>query len=133
VPFHRVSEYVKSYDPGLEPLLFKEKMKTSLEAAEVLGVEVGQIAKSILFTSNDQFALFVASGDLRIDMKKVKQLMGGKPRIASPEEVLRVTGFEVGAVCPFALQHDIPIYIDESLNRFDRVYTAAGIASHSCR
>jgi prolyl-tRNA editing enzyme YbaK/EbsC (Cys-tRNA(Pro) deacylase) len=125
----RVRRYVQQYDPALEPIVFSEAMKTSEAAAQVLGVEVGQIAKSILFRSGEQYGLFVAAGDVRIDPKRVKEsLGGGKPKMASPEEVEQVTGFPVGAVCPFALLQDVPVYVDRSLERFPVVYTAAGIA-----
>jgi prolyl-tRNA editing enzyme YbaK/EbsC (Cys-tRNA(Pro) deacylase) len=128
-PLDRVRSYVQQYQPQLEPLLFAEPLKTSDEAAQALGVEIGQIAKSILFRSDDRYALFVAAGDVRIHPKRVKAVFGGgKPKMASPEEVETVTGFRVGAVCPFALQMDIPIYVDRSLQRFSLVYTAAGVA-----
>lgn len=126
--FEDVRLFVKQHDEKLEPLLLPEKVPTSEAAARVLGVEVGQIAKSILFRSEEQFGLFVAAGDVRVDQKKVKQLLGWKkPRIASPEDVMTITGFQVGAVCPFALRTDVPIFIDESLRRFAIVYTAAGV------
>lgn len=128
-PLERVREYVKRHDPSLEPLVFAEMMKTSEEAARVLGVEIGQIAKSILFRSKDRYGLFVAAGDVRIHPKQVKKcLEGGQPKMASPEEVVEITGFQVGAVCPFALLQEVPVFIDESLRRFPVVYTAAGIA-----
>ena len=127
MPLTRVREYVQQYDPALEPLVFDEELHTSQAAADALGVEIGQIAKSILFASQGEYALFVASGDGRMNSKRVKQLLGNKAKMATPEEVVEVTGFNVGAVCPFALQKEIPIYIDETLDRFDRIYTAAGI------
>ncbi|MCP8969638.1 YbaK/EbsC family protein [Ectobacillus ponti] len=128
MPIQRVREYVKQYDASLEPLVFAESLKTSAEAAAVLGVEVGQIAKSILFRSEDTFGLFVTAGDVKVPPKQLKLLLGGKkPKMATPEEVELITGFRVGAVCPFALQENIPVYIDTSMQRFDRVFTAAGI------
>ncbi|GAX90013.1 YbaK/EbsC family protein [Effusibacillus lacus] len=127
MPLNRVRDFVKKFDPELEPIVFDQEMKTSMEAANVLGVEVGQIAKSILFQSGETFGLFVAAGDVRINTKTVKSLLGKNPRMTSPETVERITGFRVGAVCPFALAADIPIYIDPSLSRYDVVYTAAGI------
>ncbi|MFY0546165.1 YbaK/EbsC family protein [Brevibacillus sp. H7] len=128
-PLDRVRTFVKRFDPSLEPMVFDEPMKTSEEAAQMLGVEVGQIAKSILFRTRERYGLFVAAGDVRIHTRQVKACLGGgQPKMASPEEVLSITGFEVGAVCPFALREEVPVYIDESLRRFPVVYTAAGIA-----
>lgn len=128
-PLEKVERFVQQYDSSLVPLLFPEPMKTSEEAATALGVEIGQIAKSILFRANDEYALFVAAGDVRIHAKQVKAAFhGAKAKMASPEEVEAVTGFQVGAVCPFALQREVPIFVDASLQRFSLVYTAAGIA-----
>jgi prolyl-tRNA editing enzyme YbaK/EbsC (Cys-tRNA(Pro) deacylase) len=124
----RVRRFVQAHDASLAPLVFDEPLPTSELAAKRLGVEIGQIAKSILFKSKDRFGLFVAAGDRRIDPKVVKAHLGGKkPRVATPEEVLAVTGYPVGAVCPFALKEEVEVYIDRSLSRFDNVYTAAGI------
>lgn len=124
----KVRNYVKQYDSTLEPLLFAEPLPTSEAAARAVGVEVGQIAKSILFRFEDRYILIVAAGDVRIHTKRVKAAFGsGKPKMATPEEVERVTGFQVGAVCPFALEMDIPVLVDSSLQRFDVIYTAAGI------
>ena len=125
----RVREYVQSYDPSIEPIIFKEKTSTVEEAANVLGVEPGRIAKSILFRSGDAYGLFVVSGDKRIDQKKVKALIGSKPKMASLTEVEAVTGYKVGGVCPFNLVKDISVYLDETMQRFDVVYTSAGSAN----
>ncbi len=127
-PLTRVRDYVKQFDSALEPVLFPEETKTALDAARVLGVEVGQIAKSVLFRSDDQYGLFVAAGDVKVQTRVVKEVLGGKkPKLATPDEVVAITGFRVGAVCPFALAHDIPIFIDASLERFAIIYTAAGL------
>ncbi|MFD2369123.1 YbaK/EbsC family protein [Brevibacillus sp. GCM10020057] len=128
-PLERVVHYVQQYQPTLAPLLFAQPLKTSEQAAEALGVEIGQIAKSLLFRAGEQYALFVAAGDVRIHARQVKAVFGSaKAKMASPEEVEAVTGFQVGAVCPFALLQDVPVYVDRSLQRFSVVYTAAGIA-----
>ncbi|MEW6066230.1 prolyl-tRNA synthetase [Desulforamulus profundi] len=126
MPVNRVRQYVKKYDVHLEPVEFAESTSTVEEAAQVLGVEPAQIAKSILFRAKDQFGLFVTAGDVRVNLKKVKTLLGGKPKMATPEEVEEVTGFRVGGVCPFDLKQDLPIFLDESMKRFDIVYAAAG-------
>ncbi|MDO7786922.1 YbaK/EbsC family protein [Desulforamulus aquiferis] len=129
MPVQRVREYVKQFDLNLEPIEFTEKTSTVEEAAKVLGVEPGQIAKSILFRAKEHFGLFVTAGDVKVNLKRVKALLEGKPKMATPEEVEEVTGFRVGGVCPFAMRREVPIYLDESMQRFDVVYTAAGSAS----
>ncbi|WP_379968307.1 YbaK/EbsC family protein [Ectobacillus sp. sgz5001026] len=126
--FEKVYTAVKQLDTSLEPIAFTEKTNTVAEAAKVLGVEEAQIAKSILFKAGDTFGLFVTAGDIRVHQKKVKKLLGGKPKLATPAEVEEITGYKVGGVCPFALNKEIPIFLDESMKRFELVYTAAGTA-----
>jgi len=126
----RAHKYLKKFDPNLVPQEHEQTTKTSVEAAQALGVEVGQIAKSILFRCGDSYGLFVASGDIKICDKKVKALLGsgGKAKIAKPDEVEKMTGYRVGGVCPFDIDQNIPIYLDSSMQRFNRVYSAAGSA-----
>jgi prolyl-tRNA editing enzyme YbaK/EbsC (Cys-tRNA(Pro) deacylase) len=122
----RVRKFIQAYDPELKPLEYPESTETALAAARTLGVELGQIAKSILFKCGDRYGLFVLAGDMRMDQKKVKELLGaGKPKVASPEEVEQITGYQVGGVCPFGLP-ELPIFLDRSMQRFDRIYAAAG-------
>ena len=65
-PLEKVRAYVQRYQPELEPIIFEEPLPTSEIAAQALGVEVGQIAKSILFRAGEKYAMFVAAGDVRI-------------------------------------------------------------------
>jgi Cys-tRNA(Pro) deacylase len=123
----RVRNFIRDFDPGLEPIEYSESTETAPDAARVLGVELGQIAKSILFRCGDKFGLFVLAGDMRMNQKKVKELLGGgKTRVARSDEVEQITGFQVGGVCPFALKTELPIYLDRSMQRFDKIYAAAG-------
>lgn len=129
LPLERVRSFVQAHDPTLEPIVFETPLPTSEAAADALGVAPGQVAKSILFRSDDAYGLFVTAGDRLVPAREVKRLLGGKkPRIATPDEVLAVTGYPVGAVCPFALRQAVPVFVDASLQRFDTLYTAAGIA-----
>ncbi|MDW7738777.1 MAG: YbaK/EbsC family protein [Bacillota bacterium] len=123
----RARKFLEKFDLDLVPYEHEEATKTSPEAAKALNVELGQIAKSILFRSGDRYGLFVATGDIRICDKKVRELLGGgRAKIAKPEEVEKITGYRVGGVCPFDIDKTIPIYIDLSMKRFETVYTSAG-------
>ncbi|MBM4234904.1 MAG: YbaK/EbsC family protein [Firmicutes bacterium] len=127
----RAHRYLDQFCLNLQPQEHERTTKTSIEAAQALGVTVGQIAKTILFKAGDSYGLFVAAGDITIDSKKVRALLGGgKVRIARPEEVEQITGYQVGGVCPFDIDPDIPIFLDDSMKRFEIVYSAAG-SSHS--
>ena len=124
----RVQKYLEQFNPGLRVIEFREDTSTSELAAQALGVEVGQIAKSLVYKSKTGFLMIVAAGDVRLDSKLIRELAGSKVRMATPEETLEVTSHPVGGVCPFDLSIPIPVFLDESLKRFDVVYAAAGTA-----
>ena len=106
------------FEPGSTP--------TSEKAAEKIGVEVGQIAKSLLVKGkNETYFLVVCAGDARISNQKLKSVLNVKTRMANHEETERVTGFKPGGVCPFGLD-DVDIFIDKKLSRYDVIYPAAG-------
>ncbi len=127
----RAKKFLEQFDPNLRPVEHEKTTKTSAEGAETLGVELGQIAKSILFRCGEKYGLFVAAGDVKVSDKKVKKLLGGgKAKIAKAEEVEKITGYPVGGVCPFDIDENVPIFLDQSMQRFDVVYTSAG-TSHS--
>jgi Cys-tRNA(Pro) deacylase len=110
---------------------FDDSTHNSELAARTLGVEVGQIAKTILLMVDDAPVVVVISGDRRVDLKKVRSLRGGrKVRLAGPEDVVAHTGFAVGAVSPVGLPEGIPVYLDRSLRRFQVIYPAAGATNN---
>lgn len=126
----KVRTYLESKNPQLNIIVLEEDTSTSFLAAQALGTEVGQIAKSILFkTKDDDFLMIVLAGDVKIDNKAVRQLIGSRVRMANAEEVEQITGFSIGGVCPFALRQEVPIFLDESLKRFEVVYAAAGTSN----
>ncbi len=123
----RACLHLEQFNLNLKPQEHEQTTKTAGEAAQALGVAIGQIAKTILFKAGESYGLFVAAGDITIDTKKVKRLLGGgKVRIARPDEVEEKTGYPVGGVCPFDIDCRIPIFLDNSMNRFGMVFSAAG-------
>ncbi|MGX7744078.1 YbaK/EbsC family protein [Rhodopseudomonas parapalustris] len=99
-------------------------------AAEAYGVPPEQIAKTLSLRVGERVVLIVTSGTTRLDNKKAKALLGGKPKMLGVHEVADLTGHEVGGVCPFGLKEPLPIYCDVSLRQFDLVVPAAG-STHS--
>jgi prolyl-tRNA editing enzyme YbaK/EbsC (Cys-tRNA(Pro) deacylase) len=106
---------------------------TVAEAAVTLGVLPGQIAKTLSVRVGDAVMLIVARGDARLDNRKTKDALGGRPRMLGAEEVEALTGHPVGGVCPFGLATPLPIYCDLSLRDFETVYPAAGSRTASVR
>lgn len=123
----KVQSYLDQYNMGLKIIEFEESTSTCELAAAALGVEVGQIAKTLVFLADGSPVLVVASGDNKIKSGKLKRLLGAsKIRMADPETVKQATGYSVGGVCPVALPQSLPIYLDDSMRRFPVVYAAAG-------
>jgi prolyl-tRNA editing enzyme YbaK/EbsC (Cys-tRNA(Pro) deacylase) len=77
--------------------------------------------------------LIVTSGVARLDNRKFRDVLGGKPRMLDAEEVVAATGHPVGGVCPFGLISELPIYCDTSLRRFGEVVPAAGAINAAVR
>lgn len=99
---------------------------TAPMAAAALGVEVGQIAKSLLLKGkNERFYMVLCPGDRRVTNAKLKAALGVKTRMATAEETLAVTGFPPGGVCPFGVD-GVEVLIDTHLERWPTVYPAAG-------
>ena len=109
------------------PVMLDGAARTAQQAADALGVAVGQIAKSIIFkrVQDDAAVLVVTSGDRRVDEAKVAALVGPLAR-ANAAFVKERTGFSIGGVSPVA--HAMPgvTLIDRELFRFEQVWAAAG-------
>ena len=101
--------------------------RTSQEAADALGVAVGQIAKSVIFRrkADDAAVLVVTSGDRRVDEKRVAAIAGALGR-ADADFVKAKTGFSIGGVAPLAHLTPPVTLIDRDLFRFDEIWAAAG-------
>ncbi|KQP41353.1 YbaK/EbsC family protein [Pseudorhodoferax sp. Leaf274] len=109
------------------PRMLDDAARTAQQAADALGIAVGQIAKSIIFRrkSDDAAVLVVTSGDRRVDEKKVEALVGKTGR-ADAEFVKSRTGFSIGGVAPLAHATPPVTLIDRELFRFEEIWAAAG-------
>ena len=95
-------------------------------AAAAIGVEPGRICKSLSFLIEDRPVIILAEGMARVNNKKYKAQFGKKARMIPREKVEEYIGHEAGGVCPFGLNSEVTVYMDESLRRWDVVYPAAG-------
>lgn len=109
--------------------LFDVSSATVSLAASALGAEEARIAKTLSFAIHDGVALVVCAGDTKVDNHKYKSTFLTKAKMLAFEEVEARVGHGVGGVCPFGVEPDVKIYLDESLRRFDIVYPAAGTAN----
>lgn len=101
--------------------------RTSQQAADALGVAIGQIVKSLVFTADGRPILVAASGANRVDERRLGELVGGRIRRADPETVKQATGYTIGGVPPLGLPGDLPVYVDRDLLRHELVYAAGGL------
>jgi Cys-tRNA(Pro) deacylase len=126
-----VEEFFKRRGIEKTILDYEESTHDSFHAAQAIGVELGQIAKSILFIADGSPVLVVISGDKKVNMKKLKKLLGVKKlKFAGEDDVRENTGFGVGAVSPVALPGRVRILLDRSLLKFEKIYPAAGSSNN---
>ena len=99
--------------------------KTVADAADAVGCQAGEIAKSIVFVADGEPVVCIASGEHRIDPDKLADALDvAEVRQAGADEVRAATGFAIGGVPPFG--HGLTVIFDEALLRYDRVWAAAG-------
>jgi prolyl-tRNA editing enzyme YbaK/EbsC (Cys-tRNA(Pro) deacylase) len=125
--FRRVAQALSALGHAHAPLWLEVAARTSQEAADALGVAVGQIAKSVIFRrrSDDRAVLVIASGDRRVDERKVGAVTGELGR-ADAGFVKTSTGFAIGGVAPLAHASAPVTLIDRDLFRFGEIWAAAG-------
>jgi len=125
--FRRVAQALVDLGHAHAPVWLDVAARTSQEAADALGIAVGQIAKSVIFRrrSDDRAVLVIASGDRRVDEKKVGAVTGDLGR-ADAQFVRAATGFVIGGVAPLAHVSAPVVLIDRDLFRFGEIWAAAG-------
>ena len=123
----RVARLLQDKGHPHAPQMLDDAARTAQQAADALGIALGQIAKSIVFRrkADDVAVLVVTSGDRRVDEKKVEALVGKLGR-ADAEFVKRTTGFSIGGVSPFGHAAPPVMLIDRELFRFADIWAAAG-------
>ena len=123
----RVARLLQDKGHPHAPQMLDDAARTAQQAADALGIELGQIAKSIVFRrkTDDVAVLVVTSGDKRVNEKKVEALVGKLGR-ADAEFVKSRSGFSIGGVSPFAHATPPVMLIDRELFRFEDIWAAAG-------
>ena len=123
----RVANALQAAGHSHAPVMLEDPARTAQQAADALGIELGQIAKSIIFRrkSDEVAVLVITSGDLRVDEKKVEALVGKLGRVDA-DFVKTKTGFAIGGVAPLGHAHKPVTLIDRELFRFEVIWAAAG-------
>ena len=126
-PVKRAEKFLKDFDQSLKVIILENSARTAQDAATSLDCNVGAIVKSLLFKIENTFILCLVAGDKRCSLNKIKKIKNKKDiSMASPEEVKKQTGYTIGGVSPIGHLEKIEIIIDNSLERFNELFAAAG-------
>ena len=126
-PVKRAEKSLKDFDQSLEIIVLENSARTAQDAATALDCNVGAIVKSLLFKAKDSFTLCLVTGDKRCSLNKLKKIKNEKDiSMASPKEVKTQTGYTIGGVSPMGHLNNLEIIIDNSLERFNELFAAAG-------
>lgn len=125
----RVKEYFKQF--GIEDRIQKFDVSSATVelAAEALSCEPQRIAKTLSFIVKEEPILIVAAGDAKVDNHKYKAKFAKKAKMLTPDELIELIGHPMGGVCPFGINDNVTVYLDESLKRFKTVFPACGSAN----
>jgi prolyl-tRNA editing enzyme YbaK/EbsC (Cys-tRNA(Pro) deacylase) len=123
----RVARVLQDLGHPHAPVMLDDAARTAQQAADALGIQLGQIAKSVIFRrkADDAAVLVVTSGDRRVDEKKVDAIVGKTGR-ADADFVKARTGYSIGGVSPIGHVHPPVTLIDRELFRFEEIWAAAG-------
>lgn len=128
-----VKEYLAPFGLADRVMEFDASSATVAEAAADLGCEPARIAKTMAFMVDGHAVLVVMAGDGKVDNPRYKAAFHTKAAMVRPDQLVELVGHPMGGVCPFAIREGVPVYLDESLKRFDIVYPAAGTANSAVK
>ena len=129
----KVREYLKKFGLDNKIMEFDVSSATVKEAAIALNCKEQEIAKTLSFIVNDRPVLIVTAGDSKVDNSKFKTKFNVKAKMIPFDDVERLVGYAVGGVCPFGVNEDVDVFLDESLKRFDTVYPACGSSNSAIK
>ncbi|HUD00790.1 MAG TPA: YbaK/EbsC family protein [Rhabdochlamydiaceae bacterium] len=124
----RIQDILTQHGLDIQVVEFKELTRTAQEAANVIGCEVGQIAKTLIFRgkTTSKPICVIASGKNRVDEKKIVQYLGEEIEKPDAEFVLQHTGFAIGGIPPIGFQLEMKPLVDEDLMAYQELWAAAG-------
>jgi len=110
----------------INPVVFPDGTKTSLDAAAAIGCQLSAITKSLVFMAGEDPVIVLMPGDLRVDPEKLAAVTGAAARRATLEEARIHTGFAAGGTPPFGYPRPIRTYADVRLRRHEELWAAGG-------
>jgi prolyl-tRNA editing enzyme YbaK/EbsC (Cys-tRNA(Pro) deacylase) len=123
-----VQDALTAADAHGQVRMLPDAAATAAAAAQAIGVEIGQIANSLIFMADGDPLLVLTSGAHRVDTAKVAALLGvNAVKRATPELVREHTGQAIGGVAPLGHPKPVPTLVDTALAAFDEIWAAGGI------
>ena len=123
----KVREALALLDAHGQVRALDDSARTAKEAAAALGIEVGQIASSLIFLADGEPVLVIASGGHRVDTTQLAAVLGvNEITKANADDVRAATGFAIGGVAPVGHPHPLRTVVDIALSRYDEVWAAGG-------
>jgi prolyl-tRNA editing enzyme YbaK/EbsC (Cys-tRNA(Pro) deacylase) len=124
----KVQEALNALGMTLEVVELPASTRTAVEAAQAIGCQVGQIVKSLVFKAkrSERPILVIASGQNRVDERRIEALIGEPLGKADADFVRQRTGFVIGGVPPVGLQERLETFIDQDLSLYQEIWAAAG-------
>jgi len=123
----RVREAAAARGLSIDPRRFPDGTRTAADAAEAIGVDVGQIVKSLVFAVDGEVVLACVSGANQLDEAKLASAAGGAHCQRVDAEIVRkATGYPIGGVPPFGHATHLRVFVDHHLLVHDEVWAAAG-------
>ncbi len=131
--FIKAKEYLKKY--GLENRImeFPVSSATVQDAAKAINCKEKEIVKTLSFIVDDKPVLIAVAGDMKIDNSKFKAEFQTKAKMLPFEDVEKLVGHSVGGVCPFGINENVDVYLDNSLKRFELLYPACGSSNSAVK
>lgn len=129
----RVVDAATALGLGIEVREFPDGTRTADDAARAIGVEVGQIVKSLVFSVDGDVVLALVSGKNRLDERALARLAGGDDATVGrvdADTVRAATGFSIGGVPPFGHPSPLATFVDRDLLDYATVWAAAGTPRH---
>jgi len=129
----RAKDYLKKYGLENEIMEFDVSSATVEEAAKAINCKEEEIVKTLSFIVEDKPILIAVAGDSKIDNSKFKAEFHTKAKMIPYESVEEMIGHAVGGVCPFGINDNVLVYLDNSLKRFETLYPACGSSNSAIK
>ena len=123
----KIKHFLNQHNIQFKIVQYSEQVKNAEEASKFIGLPLVQIVKSLLVKINGNFLLFLLSSDKKLDTTLIEKDLDAKMKLASPDEVFKITGYRIGTVTPLFLKNNIKIYIDVSLLEFEQIGIGSGM------